>query len=108
MIVVLAIIAASSGQAFAASRHLVCEAQQHDCGTQPRISSCCCGAVSAPADLGVPAQARSEVASGIADVPAPPQFDHVAPVSVDHASIHTSPPGHCLVDLPTLFASLLI
>lgn len=105
---VVAMTTASAGNVFATSRHPVCEAKQHECGQVAKISSCCCGDLGAPRDSGVPAQARIDVVGGTADVAAPPHCAQVATISADHNSIHTSPPGLYLVDIPTLFATLLI
>jgi hypothetical protein len=106
---VVAIVATTSGSAFAQNRHPACEAKQHECGQTAKISSCCCGDLGAPRDNGTPAQSRIDVASGVAAANLAPQFDQPKPAT-DAAviAIQSSPPGLAPLDLTTLFVCLLI
>ena len=105
---VVAIMATATGSAFAQNRHPACEAKQHDCSQPAKISSCCCGDLGTPGDAGTPAQSRTDVASGVATTPLPPQFEQPLPATDAAVVIQASPPGLALLDLTTLFACLLI
>jgi hypothetical protein len=105
---VVALVATTSGSAFAQGRHPGCEAKQHDCGQTAKISSCCCGDPGTPKEAGTPAQTRADVSSGVATTPLPPQFEQPPAVADGAVAIHASPPRLALLDLPTLFACLLI
>lgn len=111
MTLVVALVATTSGSAFAMGRHPACEAKQHDCGQTTKISSCCCGNLETPGDVGTPAQTRADAGSGVATTatPLPPQFEQpVVHADAAVAIIHASPPRLALLDLTTLFACLLI
>src|SRR5262245_6953361 len=106
---VVAMVATASGSAFAQNRHSACETKHHDCDQPAKITSCCCGDPGTPRDNGTPAQSRTDVASGVAAVPLPLQFEQ--PMPATHAAaiaIQSSPPGLALLDLTTLFGCLLI
>jgi hypothetical protein len=108
LVLLAAIVAATGGGAFAGDRHPTCETRQHDCGDTAKIASCCCGDVGAPRDAGTPAQPRIDVANGVAATTALREFEHIVPPTTPPVAVQTSPPRSCLLDLPTLFASLLI
>ena len=106
--VIVGLVAATAGPLFAQDRHPVCETRQHDCGKPTKISSCCCGDLGQFRDASVPAQPRTELTKDVAVTVILPSF--VQPVA-RHAlpsAAQTSPPRLALLDLPTLFASLLI
>lgn len=105
---VVAIMTTATGSALPQNRHPACEAKQHDCGQSARISSCCCGDLGAPRDAGTPAPSRSDVASGVATAPVPPQFEDPFLRSHQSIAVQASPPRLALLDLNTLFACLLI
>jgi hypothetical protein len=102
------ILAATGALAFAGDRHPVCVVRQHDCGAPVRISSCCCGDQGTTRRDTTPAQPRIDIQ---ADLSSSPTLEHVvAAIATPQRTpaVHTSPPGSCLLDLPTLFATLLI
>jgi hypothetical protein len=101
-------VATASGSAFARNRRLACEAKEHGCGQQARISSCCCGDVGTPRDAGTPAQSRTDVPGVAATAPLPPQFGQPAAATDAAIAIHALPLRLALLDLTTLFACLLI
>jgi len=92
---------------FAHDRHPVCETKQHDCGKTAKIS-CCCGDLGQLFDASVPAQARTELTKDLAVALTLPSF--VQPVVRQPllSAVQASPPRLALLDLPTLFATLLI
>jgi len=102
------LLAGTGGSLFAQDRHPVCEAKQHDCGQPAKISSCCCGDVGTSPDAGTPAQSRTELSKDASATLALPQFIQLLPPAPLTLTARTSPPRLCLLDLPTLFASLLI
>jgi hypothetical protein len=93
---------------FAQDRHPVCETEHHDCDQPVNISSSCCGDLDQVRDASVPAQARTELTKDVAVTPALPSF--VQPVARQPLlpAVQASPPRLALLDLPTLFATLLI
>jgi hypothetical protein len=105
---VAGILAATGGSVFALDRHAACAAKQHDCGTSATISSCCCGDQGAVLNETTAAQPRVEIQAGLSAVPAFPHIIHVAPTPQALSAVQTSPPRLCLLDLPTLFATLLL
>ena len=98
----------ATAPAFALAGHPTCTAKHHDCGKAPSITTCCCGdEQSSPTDS-TPSQSRVDVRANFTAVPVGVDMLEVAtPVHV-LVAVHTSPPHQYLVDLPTLFASLLI
>jgi hypothetical protein len=105
---VVALVATTSGAAFAQGRHPACEAKQHECGQTAKISSCCCGDLGTPKDASTPAQTRADVSSGVATTPLPPPFEQPIAAPDAAVAIHASPHRLALLDLTTLFACLLI
>ena len=105
---IVGLLAATAGPVFAHDRHPVCETKQHDCGKTAKISSCCCGDLGQLGDASVPAQARTELTKDVAVALALPSF--VQPVVRQPllSAVQASPPRLALLDLPTLFATLLI
>jgi len=105
---VVALVATTSGSAFAQNRHPACEAKQHDCGQGAKISSCCCGDLGTQGDTGTPAPSRTDVTSGVATTSLAAQFEQPIPTVDATVAIHALPPRLALLDLTTLFACLLI
>jgi hypothetical protein len=105
---IVGLLAATAGPMFAHDRHPVCETKQHDCDKTAKISSCCCGDLGQLRDASVPAQARTELTKDVAVALTLPSF--VQPVVRQPllSAVQASPPRLALLDLPTLFASLLI
>jgi len=105
---IVGVLAATAGPVFGHDRHPVCETRQHDCGKTAKISSCCCGDLGQFRDASVPAQARTEPTKDVAVTLTLPSF--VQPVARQPllSAVQTSPPRLALLDLPTLFATLLI
>lgn len=105
---VLSILGMATAPAFAFAGHPICTAKHHQCGETASISKCCCGdAQSSQADS-TPSQSRVEVRANFTAVPV--GVDVLELVTPIHGlvTVHTSAPHQYLVDLPTLFASLLI
>ena len=96
------------GSVFAQDRHPVCAAKQHDCGSTATISNCCCGDQGAAHNEATPVQSRAEGKAGQPAIVALPHVVHVVSAPQPLSAVHTVPPRLCLLDLPTLFASLLI
>jgi hypothetical protein len=93
---------------FARDRHPVCETRQHDCGKTAKISSCCCGDLGQFRDASVPAQARTELTKDVAVTLTLPSFVQPGARQPLLSAVQASPPRLALLDLPTLFATLLI
>lgn len=106
---VLAIIASSSMTALMAATHPICTIKEHDCGKVPTIKPCCCGDQGDSARPSGPASAKVIVSVTFFPVALASDADTFAAAST-HAITHwpISPPRSSPVDLPTLFASLLI
>lgn len=101
-------LAATAGPLFAQDRHPACETKHHDCGNPARIASCCCGDLGQFRDASVPAQARTELTKDVAVTLTLPPFVQPVARQVLVSAVQASPPRLALLDLPTLFASLLI
>ena len=107
---VTAVLALTGGAVFAQGVHPYCAAHQHDCGKTVRLSNCCCGDQDASWTDSAPVQSRVEVHADVTISYALPALVHAratAPAAIA-PQITSSPPGSCLLDLPTLFATLLI
>jgi len=102
------LLAATAGPMFAQDRHPACQTKHHDCGNPARISSCCSGDLGQFRDASVPAPARTELTKDVTLTPTLPSF--VQPVARPPllSAVLASPPRLALLDLPTLFATLLI
>ena len=106
---IVGFLPATAGPMFAQDRHPVCETKHHDCGKPAKISSCCCGDLGQFRDASVPAQARTELTKDVAVTLTLPSF--VQPVTRQPlllSAVQASPLRLALLDLPTLFATLLI
>jgi hypothetical protein len=104
----LAMTATATVPSFAAPSHPICATKQHDCGRATTITNCCCGDKPASQVQSTPVETRVEVRADLSPVPAIMQAVLVATSSNSPIRIHTSPPHRYLVDLPTLFSTLLI
>jgi hypothetical protein len=94
--------------AFVGLIHPVCAAKQHDCGTTPKMSTCCCGDEQSGQTESTPGQSRVELRATFSLIAAVPSAIHVAPTPQTVHIGHSAPPHYSAVDLPTLFSSLLI
>jgi hypothetical protein len=94
--------------AFAFASHPTCTAKHHDCGKAPTITTCCCGDEQSSQTDSTPGRPRVEVHANVTAVPV--GVDVLDLVTSAHALVaaRTAPPHQSRVDLPTLFASLLI
>ncbi len=102
-------LAVTGGSVFAQDRHPVCAAKQHDCGRTATISNCCCGDQGTAHDEATPALSRVEgKAAGQPATTALPHIVRVVSAPQRLSAVHTFPPWLCLLDLSTLFSSLLI
>jgi hypothetical protein len=103
---VVALVGSAALSAFGGV-HPICAAKQHDCGSGPRIQACCCGDQSSTSDQTAPS---AKVTLNATLLPVAAVAAHMfVPVS-KHAFTHALAPRprSSPVDLPTLFASLLI
>ncbi len=93
---------------FARAAHPICVAKHHDCGQTARMSSCCCGDQDVSRNDSTPGQSRTDVRPDMSVTPALSCAFDFATAPRPASAIQTSPPRLCLLDLPTLFAALLI
>jgi hypothetical protein len=105
---IVTFLGVTAAPAFAGILHPICAATHHDCGNTTKIASCCCGDEFNGSAQSVPAQARTQVDSGAAVLDGP-----IVPSSLDPVRLNTmfralAAPRAAPVDLPTLFACLLI
>jgi hypothetical protein len=109
MALLVAVLGASTIPAFALMSHPTCTAKHHECGRTPAIAKCCCGDEQSSPSNSTPAQSHVDVRADFAPI-ATVGILAAAPATAPHVplAIKTSPPHQYLVDLPTLFASLLI
>ena len=108
VLVLMAAILGMSAAPIAAASHAPCMVARHDCDNTPAIAECCCGADESSLPSSLP-QPTASVA---------PTMVAVSPVISDAMDIFRAPacgglacaisPRHCLLDLPTLFSTLLI
>jgi hypothetical protein len=97
----------AGGAVFARAAHPICVAKHHDCGQTARMSSCCCGDQDVSRNDSTPGQSRT-VRPDVSVTPALSCAFDFATAPRPASAIQTSPPRLCLLDLPTLFAALLI
>jgi hypothetical protein len=107
LFVVAGMIAGAGGSALASMAHPVCTAHDHDCGAPARLADPCCGDAGTPPDA-TPAQSRIEVTHGASAAVPLPVFACAIPPLAPARAVRTSPSRTCLLDLPTLFATLLL
>jgi len=87
--------------------HQTCMLPHHDCGTTAKISKCCCDDGAGRSES-TPVPERVEIRVSGTAIAALPHTGQIAPMTLIATSVHTSPPGLYRLDLPTLFAALLI
>lgn len=87
--------------------HQSCMLPHHDCGTTAKISKCCCDDGAGRSES-TPVQERVEIRVSGTAIAALPHTGPSAPATLVATSVHTSPPPLHRLDLPTLFAALLI
>jgi hypothetical protein len=110
-IIAVALVAtslATTGSLFAQQLHDVCTARQHRCGEMARITQCCCGEQSLARHESTPVQVRVEERVEFTAIAAVPNAELTIIAPVVGAFIQPSPPRLKPLDLPTLFATLLI
>jgi hypothetical protein len=105
---VASMLVAVGGSVFAQAGHPVCVAKQHECGKTARISTCCCDAQDATGSDSTPVPSRVEVRGDMTVAPTLPNVDSDLSAPLQVATVQTSPPHLCLLDLPTLFVTFLI
>jgi len=98
----------AAAQAFAGGAHSTCAAKQHECGRAATITSCCCLDQDDTSSQGGPVESRAQISTGLTIAPAPAIAAPLPDVFQTIARPHTTPPRAAPLDLPTLFASLLI
>jgi hypothetical protein len=101
-------LAAAGGGVFAQAAHTVCVARQHECAKTAKIVSCCCGEQGGSRDDSTPGQSRVEVRADMTTGSVLPNVLHGVSTVPSFASVDTSPPRFCPLDLPTLFSIFLI
>jgi hypothetical protein len=103
----LALVGTAVVPALAGSTHAVCTTKHHDCGTAPTIKACCCGNESASDQAG-PIAAKTTVT--VTFIPVAGVLADTVDGEIARTVIRAeeSPSRATRVDLPTLFASLLI
>jgi len=105
---IIAVIVVTNGAVlFAAEQHDACAMVHHDCERTPTIRPCCCDGHTS-SNQGAPVESRVQVGADVSAVPL--VLASVTPTDAHHLSVHvhTSPPRIVPLDLPTLFAALLI
>ena len=107
-ILLTAIFSTATVPAFAGERHVVCVAKQHDCGKAATISQCCCGDAGDSSNANGPVESRIQIAPNVATTNLPTVVPFSATLALSLVRAAASPPRAGPVDLPTLFASLLI
>lgn len=102
------VLAVTAGPLLAQSRRPVCRAEQHECEKPATIAHCCCRDAAVPHEAATPAPARQELSGGASATPVLPKCLHTLPLVPHTPDEQTSPPRCWPLDLPTLFAALLI
>jgi hypothetical protein len=103
----IAAIVIMAGAPLLQTLHQGCRLPHHDCGTTAKISRCCCDDRSAQSESTL-VQERMNVRAHSGSLAALPCVAYVALPPVVSRPIHQPPPWRSLLDLPTLFAALLI
>jgi hypothetical protein len=108
-IVLIAVVIGAIGVPVIAGQiHILCAPKQHECGTTAKITSCCCDDQGEASNQAGPAEPRVQVNPDPTFAPA--VFSSSDSSSLYGATVrsHTSTRRAGPLDLPTLFASLLI
>jgi len=108
LVLALVAIAALNPPVAAQSTHGGCAPKHHACGGTATIAPCCCGDRSDSSNPGGPIESRGQLAADPSPIPVAISAASLTGASNAGASVHISPPRFCPVDLPTLYASLLI
>jgi hypothetical protein len=110
MIAIVLVVASlpTAGSLFANHFHDVCAARQHHCGEMARITQCCCGDQSLARHESTPVQVRVEERVDFTMIAEVPNAEPTIIPAMVGAFIQPSPPFLKRLDLPTLFATLLI
>jgi hypothetical protein len=105
---IAAVISAFGGPAFAGLIHPVCAPKLHECGDTARITKCCCDDQGEASNQAGPVESRVQVNPDVTFVPVVFRSMDCSGLYRSFVRPHTSPPRATPLDLPTLFASLLI
>jgi hypothetical protein len=108
-IVLIAVVVGAIGvPMFAGQIHVLCAPKQHECSPTAKITSCCCDDQGEASNQAGPAEPKVQLNPHQTFAPA--VFASSDASSLYRATVrpHTSPPRASPLDLPTLFASLLI
>lgn len=108
--VIAALLASMAAPAIAAQLQAPpCPVQRHECRQELKIRPCCCDDHGNASDQGGPVESRVRVTADLSSAPADdPQDTYLTSARSANARVHTSPPNLYLLDLPTLFACLLL
>jgi len=107
-VVIAAIVGAIGVPVFAGQIHTVCATVPHDCSHALKITTCCCDGQSDTSNRGGPVEAKVQLNPML---PLDPAVFVTTALPKPHRTMvrpHTSVPRVGALDLPTLFASLLI
>lgn len=108
-LLLLVVMMATTASAFAAPAHEACVTKQHECEDVPTIAECCCHLADTGGQHSTPPEQRIDVRSSaaLATVALPATVLAGTDRLVAEHPISVSP-RLCLLDLTTLFATLLI
>jgi hypothetical protein len=105
---VVAVMAATNASALLAWQpHDDCPMSQQECPRTPTIGPCCCDGQNS-SNQGAPIESRVLVVANLSAVSLPLAISGIADSPQLFVRVHTSPPRAVPLDLPTLFATLLI
>jgi hypothetical protein len=105
---VVAVMAATNASALLAWQpHDDCPMSQQECPRIPTIRPCCCDGQNS-SNQGAPIESRVLVGANLSAVSLPPAISSLVDSPQLFVRVHTSPPRAVPLDLPTLFATLLI
>lgn len=108
MALILALVTAAGAPVLAAQLHPVCAARHHDCGKTATLMTCCCGNQGDRSNPSSPAESRVQVTPDVAPVVGVLAQTLLAAPTMTVVHVQASPPRTARLDLPTLFATLLI
>jgi hypothetical protein len=107
IVLLVAVIGITGVPVFAAEVHPVCATKQHDCGRTAKIT-CCCEDQGNTSNQGGPVESRVQLNASLIPAAGVSAITGSADLCPMIVRAHISPPRAGPVDLPTLFASLLI
>lgn len=106
--ILIAGVISATGNVFAGQHeHASCPMERQDCEHVATITQCCHVNPSDASNHGGPVESRIRLSVDLSPLPVALVAVH-AGVSRPNVGVHTSPPRVCPLDLPTLFAALLI